>query len=343
MKLSPRLTRWSIVLLAIIGALVALYFAVSQAYSARPSREPTWGVSFSQYYAMEELGLDWREAYRAILDELRPDRVRLVAYWRYLEPARGTFDFSDLDYEIAEAERRQVKVILAVGQRVPRWPECHWPAWARDLDREPFRGAVNKFIETVVRRYLDSPAVVMWQVENEPLFNLFGECPPASRTFLKEQVTLVKAIDRYRPVMVTDTGEFSLWWRSGGISEVLGTTLYRVAWSQYLGWGKHFLPSFFYSLRADLVRALSGTKKVIIAELQVEPWAPNRKRLVDFSLEDQISHFDLAQLKENVNFARATRLPEAYLWGVEWWYWRKLHNDPTFWDFGRQLFVRAGR
>ncbi len=53
-----------------------------------PEDEVNFGTTFSNYYA-EELGLDWKETYLAILDDLGVKRLRVVAYWREIEPQPG--------------------------------------------------------------------------------------------------------------------------------------------------------------------------------------------------------------------------------------------------------------
>ena len=45
--------------------------------------------------------------------------------------------------QIEQAAIRNVKVILAVGQKLPRWPECYIPGWAAGN-----QDALLKYIET---------------------------------------------------------------------------------------------------------------------------------------------------------------------------------------------------
>jgi hypothetical protein len=96
-----------------------------------PRPDVRLGLTFSARYAAD-LGLDWRETYRALLDEIGVRRLRLPVYWDLIEREKGRTDFEDLDWQIAEAKKRGATLILAIGQRVPRWPECHIPAWAKE-------------------------------------------------------------------------------------------------------------------------------------------------------------------------------------------------------------------
>ena len=180
----------------------------------------------------------------------------------------------------------------------------------------------------------------MWQVENEPLFNLFGECPKISKEFLQKEVDLVKSLDS-RPIMITDSGELSFWVRSGQVAEVLGTTLYRVVWNPLTSFFKHINPPFFYHGRAEWVKKHYGVKRVIISELQAEPWAVNERFISQVPLKDQYRGFSLEQFKKNVEFAKKTGLGEAYLWGAEWWYWiREVHGNDAYWEYAKKVINR---
>ncbi len=52
-------------------------------------------------------------------------------------------------------------------------------------------------------------------------------------------------------------------------------------------------------------------KKIIIIELQTEPWAP--KGIVETSLEEQYKSMSPEQFRKNVEFVRGVEFSEAYL------------------------------
>lgn len=326
---------WNIAL-GFLAALVLLY-GVSW-IPTYENEDAVWGVTFSQFYAEEELGLEWRTAYLDILNELQPRKLRLVAYWQYLEPQRDELHFEALDWQIAEAARRGIPVTVAIGYRVPRWPECHWPGWVRRETSEDFRAEVKEYLTHVVSHYGSVPGIERWQLENEPLFPFFGVCPPPDAAFLDEELALVRSLDPERPLMLTDSGEFSTWRNVAWRADIIGTTLYRTVWNQYTGWWTHFLPPSWYALRARLARMVAGTDDVIIAELQAEPWAEGNRSIVAVPFGEQTERFDLAEFERTLAFARATGLSEIYLWGAEWWYWRRAQGDPTFWDAAKKVF-----
>src|SRR3989338_9810695 len=117
--------RWKIlrVVLAICAILVLWINTIPKKQNIK------YGVTFSQKFS-EELELDWKANYLAILDDLKVKDLRLIAYWDRIEPEEGRFGFEDLDWQVAEAEKRGAKIILVVGRKVPRWPECHEREWA---------------------------------------------------------------------------------------------------------------------------------------------------------------------------------------------------------------------
>jgi len=326
------------IVLGLLGALLVLYGVSWIPTYTNPNA--VWGTTFSQYYAAEELGLDWRTAYLAILDDLRPAKLRLVAYWQYLEPEEGVFRFDDLDWQIAEASARGIPVTLAMGYRVPRWPECHWPEWVKRETPEEFRTAVKEYLAQVVTRYRDADIVERWQVENEPFFAFFGVCPPPDAAFLDEETAVVRAADPTRPVVLTDSGEFSTWRRLMDRANIVGTTLYRTVWNQYTGWWTHLWPPSWYTFRAWMAER-AGAERTVIVELQAEPWAAGNRSIVAVPFDEQTERFDLAEFRRTTVFARATGLPEIYLWGAEWWYWRKLQGDASFWDAAKEIFDPA--
>src|SRR3989344_8848643 len=114
------------VLLIIFGVLLLL---------VKPAQTPgakIWGVDFSCLYA-KQLGLDYKEALNAIVNDLKVKEFRLSAHWSEIEKIEGNYDFSELDYQVEAIGNSGGRIILAVGKRLPRWPECHIPDWTKQL------------------------------------------------------------------------------------------------------------------------------------------------------------------------------------------------------------------
>lgn len=293
-----------------------------------------WGTSFSPVYA-RYLGLDVGEVYRVILDDWKFRYLRLTARWDQVEPQNGKYDFSELDYLMNEAGKRNAKVVLVAGQKTPRWPECNVPNWAKGLSDDDYYGSLNNYIKTVVERYKNNPALEVWQIENEP-FHVFGNrCRTLSAARLQDEINVVKDNDKNHLVMVTDSGELSLWNKTAYAGDIFGSTAYRVVWGKNGGYFNYdWLPAVFYRTHALLFGL--NLNNVFISELQAEPWMPNMPISKD-NIDEQMKSMDLSRVKKQLDFAQRTGFSRAYLWGAEWWYWLKLQGSEEIADYIKNL------
>jgi len=325
-----------LIVLFILFVLLIIVGVVLWNYDFSRGRQMKWGVNFSQPQA-SYLGLDWKKVYLALLDDLKVRNLRLQAYWPLLEKERGKFDFIDLDWQVKEAKKRDAKIIMVLGRRQPHWPECHSPEWAKGLNEKETQEKILSMLERVVKHYKKESAILIWQVDNEPLVDWFGVCPLIDKEFIKREIALVKSID-FRPILITDSGELSFWYEAKKLGgDFLGTTMYRVVWNKTAGYlnYKYLIPPAFYYFRA---RALGiYPDGMIISELQAEPW--QRIALEELSLEEQRQSFDAIKFKANTEFARRVGFGSAYLWGAEYWAWLKEKNgDASLWEEARLLF-----
>jgi len=321
-----------IILAAVLISAIFFFYWLTSKNAPVDGGKITWGVSFSAAYA-RYLNLDWQTVYADILDNLGVRALRIPAYWEEIEPERGKYNFVDLDWQLLEAKKRNAFVILAVGRKLPRWPECHAPAWTEKLTPGELDAATLQFVKKTVERYKSYSSVKYWQVENEPFFSFGDQCQTISRDTLKQEIALVKSLDK-RPVVVTDSGELSTWLGTASLADILGISMYRVAWNKLFGY--IFYPVFpaFYRDRANLIKYL--VSDVIVTELQVEPWAPTDIKYLP--LAEQYKSMNLERFRDNIEFARRTGFKEVYLWGVEWWYWLKTRGDNSFWEASKILF-----
>lgn len=314
----------------ILGAVIlSLGVYLLSLGSQQINRPLAYGVSFSPRYAAE-LGLNPRLTYQSILTELSTKSVRLSAHWDEIELQQDQYNFQELDWYIEEAGKHKAKVILAIGYKLPRWPECRKPRW---LDN-PQEGQL-KMLKEVIKHYEQNPAIWAWQLENEPLLN-YGVCPPPDRQFLQKEADFVRGLTQ-KPVIITDSGELRPWITPAILSDILGITLYRTVETPLFGTFHYPLPALFYQFKANLVKILAGQdKRIIIVELQAEPWA--REPLINVPLEDQIKRFPVSQMQKNVDFAQEVGFEEAYLWGVEWWYFMAANGYPEYLNYAKELF-----
>lgn len=330
-------------ILAVIFLFIGVLAAYLGFFISNPEKPAThtYGITFSKPFA-KQMGLDWKETYLAILDELRPDALRLVAYWPEVEPGQNVLDFTDLDWQVEEATRRGVSVMLSMGQKLPRWPECHYPAWLRDNVAREKREALSHveqeellaYVREVVAHYRNNSGVKSWQVENEP-FLPFGICPMLDEALLDREIAAVRELDPSRPIIISESGEFSTWFGAARRADVIGTTLYRVVWWKATGYVRYPIPEEFYWKKVGLIKNLFG-KDVMIIELQAEPWA--HLQLYENTVEEMMKSMSPRQFVENLRYAHASRFSTMYLWGAEWWYWMKERQQNSFyWDTIKDL------
>jgi len=318
-----------IFLLILIG-----YFFVGKVPQAK---EIKWGVNFSQKQA-ENLGLDWQAVFISLIGDMGVRNFKIITHWDLIEVEERRYSFDDLDWQIEKIEESGAKAFLALGMKTPGWPECHIPEWAGTLNKQKQQEVILDFLKNIVLRYKDSSAIWAWQVENEPFFP-FGECPWVDKSFLKKEIDLVKSLDaQNRPIIISDSGEFSFWIAAARLGDKIATTLHRKVWFQELKmYIKYPLPPVFYWRKAQIIGRFFH-KDVFVGELQAEPWC--FKYLGECPISEQEKTMNLEQFKKNIEFARNTGLNEFYLWGGEWWYWLKeKQNKPEIWDEAQKLFI----
>ncbi|MDO8576804.1 MAG: beta-galactosidase [Candidatus Daviesbacteria bacterium] len=328
-----KLSSKGVIILCIALVLIAVASLIFDKNDTHPVK---FGVTFTPKYA-RDLKLDWQKTYTQILDNLHVRNLRLSSFWDIIELERGQFNFAETDYLLSEAGKRGARAILVVGARQPRWPECHVPAWAKNLPADQKQKETLILVQKVIERYKDEGSVWAWQVENEPLLTVFGEgCDFIDKNFLKRELELVRSISK-KPIIMTDSGELGFWITSMQMSDIFGTTVYRKVYDKWLGYVTYPVPPSFYSIKSNLVRSLfaKNNQKTIIVELQTEPWLANG----DFAVpEEQARIFTTQDFKNYVNFSQNTGFDEVYLWGVEWWYYMASHGHPEYLDFARTLF-----
>lgn len=336
--------RLDIVKLFLLGIFLLITIPVIFFFINRPKvqHDINYGITFSNKYS-EELGLDWKETYIKILDDLGAKNLRLVAYWDDIESTNDRFDFSDLRWQLAEAEKRDVNVILVVGRKVPRWPECFEPQWWKELQSQELRSIeLYEYVEQAAIALKDYDSIKMWQVENEPFFP-FGICDPIYKDDILREIDIVRKVDdKERPILVQDSGEGGFWYPSYQMGDYLGISMYRKIWYDFwkvlLGRSIYFqypLAHWTYKIKADLLRV--PYQKIIVTELQAEPWGPGPNHtLSDEETNKSMSRNDFLS---TISYAQKAGFKDLYLWGAEWWLWQKeVNNNPFYWDTAKALF-----
>jgi hypothetical protein len=330
-KKALKLIGWIIFVIVILLVLLLGYFNLPV---KEQNDKASLGVTFSHRYA-GDIGLDWKETYLAMLNDLQIRKVRLPVYWDLVEVVEGEYDFSDIDWQLAQAREKNVEIILAIGQKVPRWPECAIPEWAMTSDQKR-KEALLRFISVVMERYKDEPQIRYWQIENEPFLN-FGICPKPDGALLDQELAVARKIDKTKKIMTTDSGELSLWVGAAKRGDVFGTTMYRNIYKPGIGYYTYPIGPRFFRFKYGLIKLFAEQENAIVIELQGEPWIAGWT--VNASLPEQFKSMNEEKLRENVTYAKQVGFPEIYLWGVEWWYWLKTEkNYPAVWDVARELY-----
>ena len=324
----------TIILFKVVGIFVIAsgLFLLAVSSQFMENKKIPLGVTFSPRFAVE-LGLDPKETFIKSLEETKIKRLRLPIYWDEVEKEEGNYNFSESTFYIEEAEKRGIEIILVVGQKQPRWPECFIPDWAENLPRDERYKRIIRLVAKEVGHFKQYQSITHWQVENEPMF-AFGLCEkPDGKTLelLKNEIAVVKALDS-RPIILTDSGELSSWKHVLPIADVFGSTLYRTSWNPIIGYISYPTPPIMYSLKAQFMEWMLQipARQKMVAELQTEPWAKGTLRIIDMTIEDQIEGMSPLDIEKNVLFASQTNFSPVYLWGIEWWYWMYLHGHPEY-------------
>lgn len=313
--------------------IIMVFYFDSQFAPAKDSL--SWGITFSPRQA-EYLGFDWKTVYLDMLNDLKPQKLRLLSHWEMIELQKGEYDFTIPDEQLIEAEKRGIEVIMVLGLKQPRWPECHHPAWYNELSKTEKDQALLNYVKQSVDHFKQFQSIKVWQVENEPLFSFGHECPQSDEEILTKEIEIVRKSDD-RPVLLTDSGEIGRWLPTAKFNpDIFAPTMYRVVHNPKTGYFKYPLPPIFFRVKAGIVRTFSGVDNFIGSELQAEPWFAD-----DFyrtPLSEQLSLMNQKIFLSNIEYAKKVGFQENYLWGVEWWYWlAKKQGDWGMWNVVKNL------
>lgn len=322
-----RLIKWTSLIVAVLVFVVILFGIFTY------ERNPDYGVSFSTLYA-EYLGLDALETFDAVISEIPVKHIRVPVYWNSIEQVPGVYDFSQIDYMMDQAAENDIGITLAIGLKVPRWPECFIPDWADQNNRKEFKNSFFLMINQIVERYRDHPSLEKWQVENEPFFP-FGECPLPEPSWFYQEIDFVRMLDLSHLIQSTTSGEQSLWFLRTSGNDVLGVSLYREVWNKTIGVFIFPHPPIIYTLQRMLAEPFLDS--IIISELQMEPWIPEDIADVNLTIKDFYEMFPVEDMQQGFDFAGLIGVDEIDLWGVEWWYYMKEHGEPRLWEKAIEL------
>ncbi len=332
-------------LMSLVILTVGSMYGIARWYIARHAHEPlNLGVTFIPDYA-SGLGLNPKDTMQAMIDDLHVKNFRLVSYWEDIESKPGVFDFSQLDWQFSKANAAGAKVSLAIGLRQPRWPECHSPGWA-NVDSTPETSWYPKladFIRAVVNRYHDNPALDSYQLENEYFLTVFGRCTNFDRQRLINEYNLVKSLDPVHTLIVSRSNNAIGLPVGQPTPDEFGVSVYKRVWDATIThrYFEYPFPAWFYGFLAGGGEILTG-KDMIIHELQAEPWPPGGITGPTSSSAELAKSLDAQRLKDRFSYGEATGIRNIYLWGAEYWYWRKVKfGDDSLWNVAQAEYAKA--
>lgn len=325
-----------IIVIVLFGAMygIAEWYIHSQA--SQPLQQ---GVSFIPDYA-ESLGVDPKANMDALLN-INVRQFRLTSYWSDIEQKPGQYDFNQLDWEFQKAEAKHAKIILTVGLRQPRWPECHAPSWVNiNAPDSQWQPQLETFMRDVINRYKDSPSLASYQLENEYFLKGFGICTNFDRQRLISEYNLVKATDPSRPVIVGRSNNAIGLPLGQPQPDEFSISAYKRVWDAAIThrYIEYPYPAWYYGFLAGLQKIVTG-KNMMISELQAEAWPPRGQTIQETDLAEQNKSLDAQRLKDRFEYGRATGMRQIYLWGAEYWYYRQVNlHDPSLWNVAQQEF-----
>jgi len=326
--------RFWIILLLIVLVVYAQAVAISDWYINKHKNEPlNYGVTFISDYA-SYLGTDPQASFKALRDDMGIHRFRLVTYMNDVEPQKGVYDFSDIDWQLQMIAQVHGAATVSIGMRQPRWPECHLADWAATESVAQRSSDVDDYIKATVAHLKNYPVVQSYQLENEYFLGVFGACPPASRTQLINEYNITKATDPKRPIILSLANNYFGIPTGQPRPDEFGVSVYKRVFD-YTVTRRYFEYPFtprYYAYRAGLTEIFTG-RESMLHELQVEPWPATGFDIRTAPLSEEYKSMNPKIAASRIQYGRATGFRDIDMWGGEWWYYLKVvRHDPAVWN-----------
>lgn len=283
-----------------------------------------YGVSFSLKQC-RNFGIDPHECIDWLIGQ-GWRRFRLMSYWNEYEKVQGSYDFTEVDWQLDRIAKAKGIVTLSLGLKQPRWPEYHWPMWALKLDRAERTAALLTYIEKVVEHVKNRPEIIGYQLENEALLSNFGVHIDIDRRRLRAEYDLVRGLDPSRPIIMSTSNGWGVPLRRP-IPDIIGFSVYTVMHKDN-SYTETVQKPWLHRLRRRII-ALLWNRPVFIHELQCEPWGP--KAIWKMDKIEQAKSMDEKRISANIAAAQKTGIYPIDIWGAEWWFWCYQKGDRAVW------------
>ena len=323
----------------------------------------SYGVSYS-FEQAQWYGLDGRDAFVELLDTTRFDWVRLPFFWDEMVDKKGRLKLEDLEFAILEAKKRNVKVVIALGAKVPYYPEYHLPQRIKNqlkfgetigLDH-PIAAEILEIDKKVVRELSKYDNISHWQVENEPFLANVNNWK-IDESLLSAEIEVVRENDpKMRPVILNHVGPAVFDKRYKSLlslllpGDVFGVNAYfktqgvylmafrifgkevKIDWPHFLVWPVQswsgFSPNFSNLKKESEKRGVDFW----ILEVQSEPYI----RALDDAKRNQ-SYFTAGDIEAASTFLNSFRINSMGLWGAHFWQYRARIGDKSWEDSVKKL------
>ena len=343
--------------------LVILIFLANGFINPIPERKadssfkPIYGTSYS-FEQAGWYGLNPRGTYIKLLDDFNFDWIRLPFFWdQMLTDGEFNKNFDDLKFAIGEAQKRDIKIIIALGAKTPYFPEYHWP---KEIEKQvkfgqritldhPVAKDILDIDEKVVRELSVYDNIVYWQVENEPLIGNVNRWKIDPSLIAKEVETVRQADPKKRPIILNHAavGFYDRSWQkllpilsSGDVFaanaffKTKGTDLFNfkilgrevhMLWPDHLVWPVQ--PWFVFSpdFKSMKTKAEEKGAKFWVLEMQAEPYI---KKLDE--ADDPYLTFTAGDIEKGNNFLRSYRIESVGLWGANFWLYKEKSGDYSY-------------
>lgn len=243
-----------------------------------PPEQVLFGVAYyPEYHQSDRLEVDLDLMVEADITVIRVGE----SVWSTWEPREGVFELEWMQRVLDAAHRRGIKVILGTPTyAVPPWLQTAHPEiagerrsgepipWGArqevDYSHPAFRFYAERIIRRIVGRYAGHPAIIGFQVDNEPGLELLHNHGVFTKfvRWLKEHYGDVDTLNRewgltYWSHRIADWSEL---WRPEGNT----FPQYDLAWRRF----QAKITTDFIAWQADLVREYSRTDQFVTTCLQ---------------------------------------------------------------------------
>ena len=319
---------------------------------------PKFGTSYS-FEQAAWFGIDPRQGFVKLISDFKFDWVRLPFFWNQMVDEAGNLKVDDLKFAIAQAKKKDIKVVIALGAKVPYYPEYHLPKSMADklkfgdvITRDhPVAADILEIDRKVVSELSTFDNVFYWQIENEPyLGNVNGW--KIDKSLLEAEIEVIRAADpKKRLIILTTTGSsvFDNNWKDTisllSAGDVFGVNAYfktqgihlfsfsligkqiEVPWPRFLVWPVQSW--YFLSPNFEKMAKYAADKDVEfwVMEAQAEPYF----RTLEDASGSQLSYSN-NDIGKAVDFLKGSGVGNIGLWGANFWQFREKQGDSSWQD-----------